>query len=135
MNKFAGDIVYDWFLDDSQLDALSYTCLATPLESWKTCLLIFGETKASLKQELILELWDLGTIIKSDISFSVDEKVMLLNTQIEGDVHEIVSFQWVEIAFEEIVERFAETYEVVAIREAKESAQFWNKVIKVDFIY
>ena len=135
MNKFAWNIVFDWFLDDAKLDALSYTCLATPLESGKTCLLVFGETELNLKKELILELGSLWTIVESDISFSVDEKLMLLNTQIEWDVYELVTFEWIEIAFEEIVERFAESYEAVSIRECEDSIKFGNKIVRVDFIY
>ena len=134
MNKIAGTIVYKWFLDEAKLDALVYSCFDTPLENGNTTLLVFGETKQKAKtvKEELAWLWE---VLHYDVSHSDDDRLMLLNKKIEGDVHEMVSFEWIETVYEEILERFAESYEIVAIREAEESTKYGNKVIKAEFIY
>ena len=134
MNKIAGTVVFKGFLDEKKLDDLEYSCFDTPLEIWNTTLLIFWETKndpKTLKKQLE-SIWE---IISYDVSHSEENKLMLLNKKVEWEVHESVTFEWIEAAYEAIVDRFAENYEVVAIREAKISELFWNKVVKVDFIY
>lgn len=134
MNKIAGTIVYKWFLDGEKLEAMSYSCFDTALETRNTAVLIFWETEKSVK-ELKEELESLWEIILYDVSHSENDRIMLLNKKIEWEVHEEVSFEWIETVYEEIIERFAESYEAVAIREAEDSVKFWNKIIRVDFIY
>ena len=134
MNKIAGTIIYKWFLDESKLDGLEYSCFDTPLETGNTTLLIFWETKSDVKKlkEQLETIWE---IISYDVSHSDENRLMLLNKKVEWEVHESVTFEWIEAAYEAIVDRFAENYEVVAIREAGDSQLFWNKMVKVDFIY
>lgn len=134
MNKIAGIIVYKGFLDESKLDALVYSCFDTALESGNTTLLVFWETKKNMieTQDELKTLWE---IISIDLSHSEQDKIMLLNKKIEGDIHESVTFEWIEVAYEWIVDRFAESYEVVAIREAGDSEKYGNKIIKAEFIY
>lgn len=134
MNKIAGTIVYKGFLDEAKLDALVYSCFDTALESGNTTLLVFWETKKNMieTQDELKTLWE---IISIDLSHSEQDKIMLLNKKIEGDIHESVTFEWIEVAYEWIVDRFAESYEVVAIREAGDSEKYGNKMIKAEFIY
>lgn len=134
MNKIAGTIVYKWFLDETQLEKSEYSCFDTPLENGNTCVLVFWETKKDIVK-LRKELESIGEILHYDLSHSDTERLMLLNKKVEWEIHEQVSFEWIEAIYEAIIERFAENYEVVAIREAEASQKFWNKVIKVDFIY
>jgi len=135
MNKFAWSIVYEWLLTDELLDELEYTCHPTYLESWNTCLLIFWNTKQESSASLEKELSTLGSILSVDLSIEAEDKIMLLNKQIEWDVYETVAFEGIEICYEELIERFWESYEAVAIREAETSSKFWNRVVRVDFIY
>lgn len=135
MNKFAWSIVYEGLLTDEVLDELEYTCHPTYLESGNTCLLVFWNTAQESSDALIKELSTLAPVLSQDISIESEDKIMLLNTKVEGDVYEMVAFEWIEICYEELIERFGESYEVVAIREAEDSVKFWNKVVKADFIY
>lgn len=134
MNKIAGTIVYKWFLDEEKLEALEYNCFDTPLETGNTTLLVFWETKSDVKK-IKTELESLWEVIHYDISHSDENRLMLLNKKIEWEVHESVSFEWIEAVYEAIIDRFAENYEVVAIREAEDSVKFGNRVVRVDFIY
>ncbi len=134
MNKLAWTIVYKWFLDETRLESLEYSCFDTPLESGNTTLLVFWETKLSAS-ELKKELEWIWEIINYDISHSDERRLMLLNKKVEGEIHESVTFEWIEAAYEAIIDRFAENYEVVAIREAWDSQLFWNIRVKVEFIY
>ena len=134
MNKVAGIIVYKWFLDEEKLEKLEFSCFDTPLETGNTCLLVFWETKLNAV-DLDTKLSKLGKIVHKDISHSDEERIMLLNKKVEWEVHESVTFEWIEAVYEAIIDRFAENYEVVAIREAEDSVKFWNKVVRVDFIY
>jgi len=134
MNKIAGTIVYKGFLDEKKLDELEYSCFDTPLETGNTTLLVFWETKSDIKK-IKKQLEEVGEIINYDVSHSDEDRLMLLNKKVEWEVHEAVTFEWIEAAYEAIIDRFAENYEVVAIREAEDSVKFWNKTVKVDFIY
>lgn len=135
MNKFAWSIVYEGLLTDEVLDELEYTCHPTYLESGNTCLLVFWNTSQESSSLLEKELQTLGKILSVDLSIESENKIMLLNKQIEWDVYETVAFEGIEICYEELIERFWESYEAVAIREAETSQKFWNRVVRVDFIY
>jgi hypothetical protein len=135
MNKFAWSIVYEGLLTDEVLDELEYTCHPTYLESGNTCLLVFWNTKQEWSAWLEKELRAIAPILSVDMSIEAEDKIMLLNKQIEWDVYETVAFEGIEICYEELIERFWESYEAVAIREAETSKKFWNRVVRVDFIY
>ena len=135
MNKFAWSIVYEGLLTDEVLDELEYTCHPTYLESGDTCLLVFWNTKQEGRASLEKQLSTLGPVKYIDLSVEWEDKIMLLNKQIEWDVYETVAFEGIEICYEELIERFGESYEAVAIREAEISPKFWNRVVRVDFIY
>lgn len=134
MNKITWVIVYKWFLDESRLEGLKYNCFDTPLETWNTSMLVFWETDLNPKKlrEELSWLWE---IIHYDVSHSENDRIMLLNKKVEGDVHEMVSFEGIEIVYEEVLDRFAENYDIVAIREAEDSLSYGNRIIKAEFIY
>ena len=53
----------------------------------------------------------------------------------EEGIYEIATFEWEEVDFNEIFDRFKDFEEVVAIREVEVSEKFGNKKIRVDFVY
>ena len=134
MNKIAGTIVYKWFLDGDTLEKFEYACFDTALETENTAVLVFWETKLNAK-EIKEELSWLWEVVCYDVSHSENDRIMLLNKKVEGQVHEEVSFEGIETVYEEIIERFAESYEAVAIREAEVSEKYGTKIIRVEFIY
>jgi hypothetical protein len=46
-----------------------------------------------------------------------------------------VSFEGPVVTFWDILERFADSMEAVCVRECEESKTYWNKIVRVDFIY
>jgi hypothetical protein len=78
------------------------------------------------------ELWEFKN---HDISISTEDKIEIINVAYEEWIYEVATFEWEEVTFAEIMDRFADFEEVISIREAELSQKFWNKTIKVDFVY
>ncbi len=78
------------------------------------------------------KLWELKNY---DISISTEDKMDIINSTYSEWVYELATFEWEQVDFEEINSRFCDFEEVVSIREAEISEKFWNKVVKVDFVY
>lgn len=76
--------------------------------------------------------WKLAT---HDISIEWEDQLEIISSEYEVWAYECVSFQWPEVSFDDILERFAGSSEAISIREAEESKVYGNKVIKVDFMY
>jgi len=70
-----------------------------------------------------------------DISIETEDNLEILSSEYEIGVYESVSFEWPEVDFDDLLERFAENTEAICIREAEISAKFWTKVVRVDFMY
>ena len=77
-------------------------------------------------------LWEM---LNYDISVSSEDKIEIIGESYEEGLYELASFEGEEVDFDEIYERFKDFEEVVSIREAEISTRFWNRIIKVDFIY
>ncbi len=121
-SKIPSDFWYDY------IESLS-------IDWWKN-LFIFWETEIKTSEELLeffrKELWEIKNY---DISISTEDKIELLPYDYEEWIYEVVSFQWEQIDFNEIKSRFEEHDAIFSIREAEKSEKFWNRVIKVDFVY
>jgi len=70
-----------------------------------------------------------------DISIEWEDALEILASEYEWEVYECVSFEWPNVEFEDILERFAESEEVIVVREAETSRKYGSKIIKVDFLY
>ncbi len=118
------------------LENLNFDFIKNNWWNWNIVLFIFWETKLKTSDELLKMLeekvWGLEDY---DISISTEDKIELIPFDYEEWIYEIASFEWENINFEEIRNRFIETDIVFSIREAENSEKFWNKVIKVDFVY
>ena len=95
------------------------------LEEWQTLSdIIFLLTQT---------FWELSF---RDISTEDDEDILeILTEDLESWIYECVSFDWPELVFEDIVERFSEVDAVICVREAELSKRYQNRVIRVDFLY
>ncbi len=132
LKKFSWNITFKWKIDTS---ILKYEFLETYMEDWTINVFTFWKTELETSKDLIDDFSQLWEIIDSDITIEWEWKIVLLNNKVEWNIYELVSFEWVEVCFEEIIERFAESIEVVSIRESSNSKKFANKIIKTDFIY
>lgn len=105
-------------------------------ESDFTTIFIFGKTKLETSDELIDQFKTLWELEAYDISISTEDNMTMLNNEFEKDgLYEVASFESPAADLRDIVDRFQDSFEVICIREAEESEKFWNRIIKVDFIY
>ena len=133
MNIFAWNITLKWnktvtWFDFDYIESLS--------KSGDKIIYFFWDTEFKKSSEILNmfeeKFWELKN---HDISISTENKVELVNWTYEEWIYELATFEWEQVDFDEIMDRFWEFDEVVSVREAEISERFWNKVIKVDFIY
>ena len=134
MNTFAWNITLKWNLLIPE--GFPYDYIESLSLSWDKTLYIFWETDFNSSEELIdyftQEIWELNNY---DISISSEDKIEVIPYDFEEWVYELVSFEGEEVSFDEIKDRFLEHDAMFSVREAEESSKFWNRIIKVDFIY
>ncbi len=133
MNVFAGNILISW---DATVELKDFDYIESLSKTGDKVLYVFGETDFSKAQDLRdlfeAKLWDIKLY---DISLSSNQAVWVAPYDYEAWVYECARFEWENVDFEEIADRFEDVEWVFAIREAQDSQLFWNKVVKVDFIY
>lgn len=82
---------------------------------------------------------ELGTIfpgiISADLSVEWEDRLEVISNEFEEGVYEQAVFMGPHTSFEDILERFADSPEVICVREVGNSPEFENKVIAVDFVY
>jgi len=133
MNTFAWNVTINW---DSTISWLEYDYIANLSKTWDKVIFIYWDTQLKTSKEILEMLKEkLGEIKNHDISISTEDKMDIINSTYEEWVYELATFEWEQVDFTEISDRFWEFEEVVSIREAETSAKFWNKVVKVDFVY
>lgn len=132
MNIFSWNIT----LDGNKKIDLDFDYVESLSKSWNKIVFVFWETDLKNHWELVAmfekTLWP---IVGHDLSISSENKIDILNWTYEEWIYEIASFEWEEVSFEEIIDRFKDFEEVVSIRESWISEKFGNKKIKVDFVY
>lgn len=133
MNIFAWNITLKW---NKLISWLDFDYVETLSKSWDKVLFFFWDTEFTKSSEildmLIEKIWE---VRNHDISISTEDKMELVNWTYEEWVYELATFEWEQVDFNEIFDRFWDFEEVVSVREADISSKFWNKVVKVDFIY
>jgi len=70
-----------------------------------------------------------------DLSISSVDQIDVLADKYTEGVYEVVSFEWADISFDTISERFELVDEVCIVREAEQSEKYGNRIVKVDFLY
>lgn len=133
MNTFAWNIVLKW---NKSIKWIDFDYVENLSKTWDKIVFIFWDTKLNKSSEIMQLLQDkLWDILSYDISISTEDKMDIINDTYEQWVYELATFEWEQVDFDEILERFWDFEEVVSIREAEMSSKFWNKVVKVDFVY
>jgi hypothetical protein len=134
MNNFAWNLTVKWNIvipktfDFDYIESLSL--------NWDKNLYVFWETKINKSDELMAFFVDILWELKNyDISISSEDNIEIMPYDYEAWIYEVVSFEWEQINFKEIKNRFLEHDAIFSIRESEDSVRFWNKIIKVDFIY
>ena len=131
MNKFAGTITFEWKVDISKIN---YKKLE--IDAKNTIVFVFWDTKIENSDDLLKDFENYWEIISHDISISTEDNMNILNIDFDSEwLYELASFEWPEVDMRDILERFLDTFEVISVREAEESIKFWNRIVKVDFVY
>lgn len=132
MKLFAGNIFFKNILPDT-LPELDIDILKI---SKNGIYIMWGfEEWQDVKDVLGLFQKILGDYDLIDISYEEDDAIEILTEELESWIYECVSFEWPELVFEDIWERFSEVDAVICVREAEISKRYHNRVIRVDFLY
>lgn len=132
MNKFAWNITIKWNpkveLEIDFIESLSKT--------WDKNIFFFWETELNSSEEILDSFKEIfPEILNYDISIETEKKIKIVWESYEEWLYELATFEWEEVNFDEIFERFEDFEEVVCVREAEISEKFGNKKVKVDFVY
>jgi hypothetical protein len=105
-------------------------------ETWNKNIYLFWETEITSSEDFIsMCSKEMGEIRNYDLSISTEDNIELSAYDFEEWIYELASFEWKEVTFEEIKDRFSEHDAIFSVREAEVSEKFWNRVIKADFVY
>lgn len=99
--------------------------------------IMWADEDCTSSQDVVKKLESfIGKISSVDISIeSEDQLEILLDECNEGAVYESVNFEWANVSFDDILQRFADNMEAVCVRETRVSKTFKNRIISVDFLY
>ena len=134
MNLVVWNITFDWNISIPK--SFDFDIIETLSKTWDKNIYLFWETDIKTSKEFVSmcerEIWKIRNY---DISISSEDKIELLAYDYEEWVYELAIFEWEYVDFKEILERFKEHDAIFSVREAEISKKFWNRVIKVDFVY
>ena len=132
MNTFAWNIT---LVGNKKID-LDFDFIENISKNGDKVIFVFWETEIETSSEL-LKMFEakLGAFKNYDLSISSEDNIEIIWESYEEWIYELATFEWEEVSFDEIFDRFKDFEEVVSIREAEDSERFWNKKIKVDFVY
>lgn len=134
MNTFAWNITLNW--NKVIPESFDFDYIESLSKTGDKNLYIFGETKIKTSKDLIKKFEEVFWELKNyDISISSEDKVELFEYDYEEWMYELVTFEWEFIEYNEIKERFADHDAIFSVRDAEVSTRFWNKIVKVDFVY
>lgn len=130
MNIFAGNFSLE---EKTQTPELDFDIVQTGDKSY---FIMWAEEWLSKSKEIVsfIERY-FGKITTHDISIEWEDELEIISSEYEVGAYECVSFEWPNVDFDWILERFADSSEAIAIREAGESKIYGNKIIRVDFLY
>ncbi len=78
-------------------------------------------------------IWDLAYY---NISIDWEDSLEILWQELyEQGSYECVRIEWPNVDFQEVLERFSDSWEVICVRECGESKKYWNRLVRVDFLY
>jgi len=117
-------------------ESFDFDYISSLSKNWEKNIYFFWETKIETSKNFLKYCEkELGKISNYDISISSEDNILLEPYDYEEWIYECTSFEWEQVNFWEIKKRFEESDNFISIREAWISNKFWNKIIKVDFVY
>lgn len=131
MYKFAWNITVKW----NPKVELDLDFVESLWKSGNKNIFVFGETEFPTSKEILENFSEKFEILNSDLTVEMEWKLEIIWESYDEWLYEVATFEWEEVNFDEIFERFSEFEEVVCVREGWISEKFWNKKIKVDFVY
>lgn len=133
MNQICGNIRVKM---ESKFDLKDFEIVENSSKSWTKVIYFYGETELKTSEEFLKYLKENSLeILDFDISISSEDKIFINEFELWDWLYELVSFEWEQVNFDEIRERFEDSEEVISIREWEVSKKFWNRIIKADFVY
>ncbi len=133
MNQVCGNIRVKM---ESKFDLKDFEIVENSWLSWTKVIYFYGETELKTSEEFLKYLKKNSLeILDFDISISSEDKIFINEFELWDWLYELVSFEWEQVNFDEIRERFEDSEEVISIREWEVSKKFWNRIIKADFVY
>ena len=130
MEIFAGNFLLK---NKTQTPDIDYDIIQTGEKSY----FIMGadESIKSMTDVIAFIETEFGEVASYDLSIESEHSLEVISSEYETGDYECVSFEWPQVDFADILERFADSMEVVCIRECETSLSYWNKIVRVDFIY
>ncbi len=131
MKLFAGNFTLK---DPIDIPPLDYDIIKIDENNY---FIMWGSEEFKSSHDVIVFLQEtLWELTHGDISIDGEDMLEILGQELyEQGSYECVSIEWPYIDFTEILERFAESGEVICVREAWVSQKYANRIVKVDFIY
>lgn len=130
MNIFAGNFTLE---TASELPELDFDIIPSGKKSY---FIMGGDENIESSQGIVDMLEkEIGKIAFHDISIESESEIEILSSEYEQGTYECVSFEGENVDFADILERFADSAEVICVREAEQSKNHWNRIIKADFIF
>jgi hypothetical protein len=133
MNTFAWNITLRW---NNTIGEFDFDYVENLSKDWNKVLYVFWDTELENSEDLVDFLGDkLWAFINHDLSISTENKISIVWDSFEEGVYELATFEWEQVDFDDLLDRFIDFDWVISVREAEISTRFWNKVVKVDFVY
>ena len=130
MNIFAGNFSVK---QDMEVPNIDYDIIKI---SAKNFFIMWGSEEISDQTELGTFLAkNFGELESTDISIDSEVRVEILADESLWESYECVVFTWPSVEISEILERFADSWDVLCVREGNISQRFWNREVVVDFMY
>lgn len=129
MNIFAGTCTLQeaYEIPDLDLDIIKI--------SEKSYFVMWGDEGIDSLSSLVSYLeWEIWWFSEYDFTIDSESRLEILSSESEWEVYEKVVFSWPETTFDDILERFSDSAEVISIREGRVSS-YGNREIIADFLY
>lgn len=130
-NIFSWSITFKWEIDASVIKNQFFITNSTDF----TNIFLYWETDFLTSKELIEDIskkifWE---VLNYDISISTEDKISIISDLNQLWEYQILTFSWVWISFQNILDKYKNETWVVSVREG-EVSKFWNRTVKVDFV-
>ena len=130
-NIFSWSITFKGEIDTSVIKSQFFITNSTDF----TNIFLYWETDFLTSKELIEDIskkifWE---VLNYDISISTEDKISIISDLNQLWEYQNLTFSWVWISFQNILDKYKNETWVVSVREG-EVSKFWNRTVKVDFV-